>query len=62
MLDDTEFQASDKLFQSKMIITDNSHMHAGHAGVQGRSGETHFAVEVVSEAFVGTSKSLCVCC
>eukprot|EP00286_Rhodomonas_abbreviata_P012515 CAMPEP_0181319450 /NCGR_PEP_ID=MMETSP1101-20121128/17578_1 /TAXON_ID=46948 /ORGANISM="Rhodomonas abbreviata, Strain Caron Lab Isolate" /LENGTH=137 /DNA_ID=CAMNT_0023427051 /DNA_START=12 /DNA_END=425 /DNA_ORIENTATION=+ len=37
----------------KLVVVDNSHQHAGHAGVNGRSGETHFAVEVVSNKFEG---------
>ncbi|KAK1316601.1 hypothetical protein QJS10_CPA05g02092 [Acorus calamus] len=40
----------------ELRIEDESHKHAGHAGVGGRAGEggeTHFNVRVVSEAFEG---------
>jgi BolA protein len=36
-------------------IIDESHRHAGHAGSR-PGGETHFKVEVVSEAFSGKSR------
>ena len=36
-------------------LTDNSSQHAGHAGSKGweESGESHFALEIVAEAFEG---------
>jgi BolA family transcriptional regulator, general stress-responsive regulator len=40
---------------SRLTIEDQSHLHAGHAGHQGRE-ETHFKIEIVSEAFVGKSR------
>ncbi len=36
-------------------IVNESHRHAGHAGDDG-SGESHFAVRIVSAAFVGKSR------
>lgn len=36
-------------------VDDISHQHAGHAGVKGSDGETHFNVEVISEEFEGKS-------
>ena len=38
-------------------VEDESHKHAGHAGMIGavRSGETHFKVQIVSLAFEGVS-------
>lgn len=36
-------------------VVDESHRHAGHAGSR-QGGETHFRLEVVSEAFVGKSR------
>lgn len=36
-------------------VIDNSAMHAGHAGAH-PSGESHFAVTVVSSAFEGQSR------
>lgn len=32
-------------------VTDDSHKHAGHAGA--RTGQGHFSVAIVSEAFAG---------
>ncbi|KAI0502408.1 hypothetical protein KFK09_017357 [Dendrobium nobile] len=40
----------------ELVVEDISHLHAGHAGIQGStSGETHFKVRVVSEEFDGKS-------
>ncbi|KAL5813567.1 hypothetical protein ACOSQ4_024208 [Xanthoceras sorbifolium] len=36
-------------------IEDVSHQHAGHAGVKGSEGETHFNVRIVSPNFEGQS-------
>eukprot|EP00252_Welwitschia_mirabilis_P022461 TRINITY_DN6079_c0_g2_i1.p1 TRINITY_DN6079_c0_g2~~TRINITY_DN6079_c0_g2_i1.p1 ORF type:complete len:343 (-),score=67.83 TRINITY_DN6079_c0_g2_i1:241-1269(-) len=36
-------------------IEDVSHQHAGHAAVQGQSGETHYNIKVVSSRFEGMS-------
>lgn len=36
-------------------VEDISYQHAGHAGVVGSEGETHFNVEVISEEFEGKS-------
>jgi BolA family transcriptional regulator, general stress-responsive regulator len=36
-------------------IFDDSHRHAGHAGSQ-PGGETHFRVEIVSQAFAGKTR------
>lgn len=38
-----------------LTIRDESHLHAGHAGVDA-AGETHFRLRIVSPAFVGTSR------
>lgn len=40
---------------SRMNITDESHLHAGHVGAR-PEGETHFRVEIVSPAFGGVSR------
>ena len=34
-----------------LVVTDDSHLHAGHAGA--RDGRGHFSVEIVSTAFTG---------
>ena len=36
------------------VVTDNSHLHVGHAGA--KSGGGHFAVVVVADAFAGLSR------
>ncbi len=37
---------------AEIEVTDESHLHAGHAGAR-PEGETHFRVKVVAEAFAG---------
>lgn len=39
----------------KLSITDDSEKHRGHAGHR-EGGETHFTVEIVSEAFSGKGR------
>ncbi|RYZ72724.1 MAG: BolA family transcriptional regulator [Lysobacteraceae bacterium] len=34
-----------------LVVNDDSHLHAGHAGA--RDGRGHFSVEIVSESFRG---------
>ena len=36
---------------SLLVVNDDSHQHAGHAGA--RDGRGHFSVEIVSTAFLG---------
>ncbi len=36
-----------------LIIEDESHLHAGHAGAAG--GQSHFRIRIVAEAFRGVS-------
>ncbi len=38
---------------AQLIIEDESHLHAGHAGAAG--GQSHFRVRIVAEAFRGIS-------
>ena len=38
-----------------LAITDDSAKHAGHAGAA-PGGETHYSVEIVSDAFAGLSR------
>ncbi len=40
---------------TRLVIHDESHRHAGHAGAR-PEGETHFRVEIVSSAFAGESR------
>jgi BolA protein len=46
---------TDHLAPIRLEIVDESHRHAGHAGVR-PEGETHFAVTIVSAAFVGLGR------
>ena len=38
---------------TQLIVNDDSHLHAGHAGA--RDGRGHYSVEIVSDAFAGKS-------
>lgn len=40
---------------TRLSIVDESHRHAGHAGAR-PEGESHFRVEIVSNAFAGKSR------
>ena len=44
----------DDLQPTTLIIEDESHLHAGHAGAQG--GASHFRVKIAAPAFAGLSK------
>lgn len=39
----------------RLDVTDESHLHAGHAGHK-PGGETHFRLDIVSPAFEGKSR------
>jgi BolA protein len=39
----------------RVVVLDESHRHAGHAGARAE-GETHFRVEICSAAFAGLSR------
>jgi BolA protein len=45
----------ERLGPTRLEIADESHHHAGHAGARPK-GETHFAVTIVSAAFVGLGR------
>ena len=38
-----------------LTVTDESHLHAGHAGSR-EGGQTHFRINIVSPAFKGKSR------
>lgn len=40
---------------SRLVVSDDSAAHAGHAGAQ-PGGETHYSVEIVAAAFEGLSR------
>lgn len=43
---------------SALIVTDDSHLHAGHAGAR-PGGNSHFTVEIVSSRFAGLTRVAC---
>ena len=43
------------LSPERLVVTDDSEKHRGHAGHDAR-GESHFTVEVVAAAFAGQSR------
>jgi stress-induced morphogen len=45
----------DRFDPSVVVVTDDSHHHAGHSGARPQ-GETHYSVLVVAEAFHGMSR------
>jgi BolA family transcriptional regulator, general stress-responsive regulator len=44
---------SDEFAPIELLIKDESHLHAGHAGAAG--GQSHFRVRIVAEVFRGVS-------
>ena len=38
----------------ELEITDDSHLHVGHAGAQGGAG--HYSVKIVTEKFIGLNR------
>ena len=45
----------ERLDPIRLMVEDESHQHAGHAGWR-EGGETHFRIDVVSPAFEGKSR------
>ena len=54
---ENEIQAklTEGLSPSELVVENESHLHAGHAGSPG-TGSSHFRVRVVSEKFVGLNR------
>jgi BolA protein len=50
-----ERKLTDAFAPERLTIVDDSHKHAGHSGWR-EGGETHFRVEIVSQAFAGQSR------
>lgn len=46
---------TERFAPTSLSVEDESHLHAGHAGSR-PGGETHFRIDVVSDAFVGKSR------
>ncbi|MEM9121884.1 MAG: BolA family protein [Pseudomonadota bacterium] len=40
---------------NELVITDESHLHEGHAGAR-EGGESHFRIRIVSDAFRGQNR------
>lgn len=49
-----EKRLRDALEPEELLIKDQSHLHAGHAGAQ--DGRSHFAVRLTASAFEGLSR------
>lgn len=45
----------ERLQPASLSVADESHQHAGHAGWR-EGGETHFRIDIVSDAFSGKSR------
>jgi BolA protein len=48
---------TDALSPDRLLVKDQSHLHAGHAGA--RDGRGHFEVIIVANAFQGLSRIQC---
>lgn len=46
---------TERFHPNHLAVADESHQHAGHAGWR-EGGETHFRLDIVSEAFAGKSR------
>jgi BolA family transcriptional regulator, general stress-responsive regulator len=46
---------TERFAPTRLVIVDESHRHAGHAGAQ-PGGETHFNVTIVSSVFAGLNR------
>ncbi len=50
-----EEKLTEAFHPDSLLVIDESHLHAGHAGSR-PGGETHFRVTIVSPAFAGRSR------
>ena len=55
MRDRIELKLREAFAPTALIVTDDSHRHAGHAGAR-PDGETHFSIEITSPAFAGLTR------
>ncbi len=55
MRNQLETKLKEAFSPERIAVSDESHLHAGHAGVHDRK-ETHFRVHIVSTAFEGKSR------
>ena len=54
--DGIEAKLTAALRPQSLVVIDESHRHAGHGHHHHPEGETHFRVEIVSDAFEGKSR------
>jgi BolA family transcriptional regulator, general stress-responsive regulator len=50
-----ETKLTEALRPAALVVTDESHRHAGHAGAR-EGGESHFHLDIVSAEFAGKSR------
>ena len=55
MVDTIRRKLTERFAPVRLEVEDESHRHVGHVGAR-PGGETHFAVTVVSAAFIGQSR------
>lgn len=53
--DEIEARLREALAPETLNVSDDSHLHAGHAGAR-PGGESHFSVEIVSSRFDGLGR------
>ncbi|HLJ62646.1 MAG TPA: BolA family protein [Stellaceae bacterium] len=53
--DRVRLKLTEALAPERLVLTDESHRHAGHAGAR-PEGETHFHIEIVSRHFHGQNR------
>lgn len=55
MRDRIELKLREAFAPTELMVTDDSHHHAGHSGARA-GGETHFSITITSPAFNGKSR------
>lgn len=50
-----ELKLNEAFSPSRLVVVDESHLHAGHAGAR-PEGESHFRVEITADKFKGMSR------
>jgi BolA protein len=50
-----ERKLAEAFLPAELVVTDESHLHKGHAGAR-LGGESHFRVRIVSASFAGMSR------
>ncbi|WP_417478004.1 BolA family protein [Maricaulis sp.] len=53
--DEIETRLREALVPVTLHVSDDSHMHAGHAGAR-EGGQSHFSVDIVSSRFEGLTR------